>query len=56
MSTQRILAVESHSSDGPRWSAIGGGATVADAIVYARESCPEDTTWDAVGWNDLYGD
>lgn len=56
MPTQRILSVEFRSIDGRRWSAIGGGATVSEAILYARESCPEDTTWDAVGWNDLYGD
>jgi hypothetical protein len=53
---QRILAVEFRSPDGRYWNAIGGGATVAAAIIYARESCPDDATWDAVSWNDLYGD
>ena len=53
---QRILAVELRSPDGRRWHAIGGGATVAAAIGNARESCPEDVTWDAVRWNDLYGE
>jgi hypothetical protein len=53
---QRILAVELRSSDGRCWNAIGGGATVAAAISDARESCPGDATWDAVGWNDLYGE
>jgi hypothetical protein len=53
---QRILAVEFRSADGRCWNAIGGGATVAAAISYARESCPDDATWDAVSWNDLYGD
>ena len=53
---QRILAVEFRSGDGRTWNAIGGGATVAAAITYARESCPHDATWDAVSWNDLYGD
>jgi|SRR5665647_3022717 hypothetical protein len=52
---QRILAVEFRSPDGRCWNAIGGGATVAAAISYARESCPDDATWDAVSWNDLYG-
>jgi hypothetical protein len=53
---QRILAVEFRSADGRRWNAIGGGATVAEAIIYARESCPDDEPWDAVSWNDLYGE
>ena len=53
---QRILAVEFRSPDGRCSNAIGGGATVAAAIVYARESCSDDTVWDAVSWNDLYGE
>jgi hypothetical protein len=53
---QRVLAVEFRAPDGRRWNAIGGGATVAAAIAYARESCPDDATWVAVGWNDLYGE
>jgi len=53
---QRILAVEFRSPDGRSWHAIGGGATVAAAIDWARESCPDDETWHLVGWNDLYGD
>jgi hypothetical protein len=52
---QRILAVEFRSPDGRCWKAIGGGATVAAAIIDARESCPDDATWDADSWNDLYG-
>jgi hypothetical protein len=53
---QRILAVEFVSLDGRTWTAIGGGATVADAIAYARESCPDDTSWHPRNWNNLYGD
>jgi hypothetical protein len=53
--TQHILAVEFRSADGRHWNAIGGGATVAAAIIDARESCPDDATWDADSWNDLYG-
>jgi hypothetical protein len=53
---QRILAVEFRSPDGRSWDAIGGGATVAAAIDWARECCPDDTTWELVGWEDLYGD
>src|SRR5215211_5319315 len=53
---QPILAVWFRSPDGRSWSAIGGGATVAEAINFARESCPDDATWHPVSWNDLYGD
>jgi hypothetical protein len=53
---QRILAVEFVSLDGRTWTAIGGGATVAAAIASARESCPDDTSWQPQDWNDLYGD
>lgn len=56
MSAQQILAVEFRSDDGRRWRAIGGGPTVADAILYARRSCPTDVTWSPVSWEDLYGD
>jgi hypothetical protein len=53
---QRILTVEFRSPDGLHWKAIGGGATVAAAISFAHESCPNDTSWDAVNWNDRYGE
>lgn len=53
---QGILAVEFRSSDGRTWKSIGGGDTVAAAIAAAREGCPGGTTWEAVGWADLYGD
>jgi len=54
--TQRILAVEFRSTDGRHWRAIGGGASVAAAIIDARESCPDNAIWGAVSWNDLYGE
>jgi hypothetical protein len=53
---QRILVVEFRSPHGRSWNAIGGGPTVAAAIIYARESCPDDAFWDAVSWSDLYGE
>ncbi|HEX6761881.1 MAG TPA: hypothetical protein VF094_03680 [Gaiellaceae bacterium] len=53
---QRILAVEFGSPAGHTWTAIGGGETVAAAIASARESCPDDTAWYPLHWNDLYGD
>jgi hypothetical protein len=51
-----VLAVEFRSADGRCWNAVGGGATVAAAILDAREGLPEDATWEPVEWNDLYGD
>jgi xanthine/CO dehydrogenase XdhC/CoxF family maturation factor len=53
---QRVLAVEVGSADGRSRKAIGGGETIAAAIAWARESCPDATTWHTVSWNDLYGD
>jgi hypothetical protein len=53
---QRILAVEFVSLDGRTWTAIGGGATLTEAIASARESCPDNTSWQPRDWNDLYGD
>jgi len=54
--SQHVLRVEFRSPGGRRWHAIGGGASVAEAIVFARESCPDDASWDLVGWSDLYGE
>jgi hypothetical protein len=54
--TQHILTVEFLAPDGRTWSAIGGGNTLAAAIAFARNSCPADTTWQPISWNDLYGD
>jgi hypothetical protein len=53
---QRILSVEFRSPEGRHWHAIGGGTTVAAAIDWARQCCPDGTTWDAVSWEDLYGE
>ena len=53
---QHILNVDFRSPDGRRWQAIGGGASIAEAIRFAREACPDNIRWDPVGWDDLYGD
>ena len=53
---QQILTVEFRSPDGRSWKAIGGGDTLVAAIDWARESSPHGTTWELVGWEDLYGD
>ena len=53
---QHILMVELAAPGGRTWHAIGGGDTLADALAFARDSCPTDATWHPVSWNDLYGD
>jgi len=53
---RQILSVAFRSRDGRSWNAIGGGDTLAEAIEWARESCPRATAWEAVGWEDLYGE
>jgi hypothetical protein len=52
---QQLLTVTFKSTAGRTWSAVGGGATVAEAIEAARESLPGGT-WVAVAWDDLYGE
>jgi hypothetical protein len=53
---QQILFAKFRSLGGPYWTAIGGGAMVAEAITFARENCPADSTWDLVSWEDLYSE
>ena len=53
---QRVLVVEFRTLADGKCSAVGGGPTDAEAIEYARESCPAGAEWHAVGWNDLYGE
>ena len=53
---QLSLMVEFSSRGGRSWRAIGGGGTIADAIAFARDSCPTDATWHAISWTELYGD
>jgi hypothetical protein len=53
---QHILAVTFRSAAGRRWRAIGGGQTIAAAIEWARESCPDGVPWRAESWTALYGD
>jgi hypothetical protein len=56
MPEQHILAVEFRSGDGRSWNAIGGGSTIQSAISYAWRSCPADAIWEAIRWEDLFGD
>jgi len=53
---QVVLMVDFTSLEGRTWWAVGVGDTHVDAIAFAQDSCPTDTTWRPLGWNDLYGD
>jgi hypothetical protein len=55
-SSQFVIRVDFEAPGGERWSAIGGGASCAEAIDFARQSCPTGLAWEPIGWNDLYGD
>jgi len=54
--SQVVLMVDFSSPEGRTWWAVGVGDTLADAIAFAEDSCPTDTTWQPTRWNDLYGD
>jgi hypothetical protein len=55
-SREVVLMVDFTSPEGRTWWAVGVGDTLVDALAFARDSCPTDTTWNPLGWNDLYGD
>ena len=52
----RVLEVTLESLDGQRWTAVGGGETVEEALQFALGSAPAGIRWHVAGWNDLYGD
>ena len=54
--SQVVLMVDFASPEGRAWWAVGLGGTLAEALTFARDSCPTDTTWEPTRWNDLYGD
>jgi hypothetical protein len=51
-----VLMVDFSSPAGGSWWAVGVGDTLAEALAFAQDSCPTDTTWQPTRWNDLYGD
>jgi hypothetical protein len=53
---QAVLQVELAAPDGSRFTAIGGGDTVAEALTFALASAPDGVAWEPVRWTDLYGD
>jgi len=44
------------AAGGRRWSAIGGGASLSEAVALARESLPLAVEWRLVGTAPLFGD
>jgi hypothetical protein len=54
--SQVVLMVDFSSPEGGSWWAVGVGDTLAEALAFAQDSCPTDTTWRPTRWNDLYGD
>jgi hypothetical protein len=51
-----VVMVELEASNGRRWSAVGGGDTLEEAVDVARRSAPEGYDWRVVRVEDLYGD
>jgi hypothetical protein len=56
LQTSDALRVDLKGPRGERWSAIGGGESVGDALAFAVASAPADTAWRIVGWSPVYGD
>jgi hypothetical protein len=50
-----VLSVTLRDEAGHEWRALGGGATVAEALAFAVESAPSQRRWTPVAWQDLYG-
>jgi hypothetical protein len=51
-----VLNVELVGPRGECWSAIGGGATLGDALAFALASAPLGTIWRVARWSPLFGD
>jgi hypothetical protein len=51
-----ILLVILEDGRGERWTAVGGGETLDDALAFAVGSTPAGTRWRVARWSHLYGD
>jgi hypothetical protein len=51
-----VFAVTLLAGDGAEWEAVGGGATVNEALAFAVASAPAGRDWRPVYWHELYGD
>jgi hypothetical protein len=54
-SSPYVLSVTLRDDAGEEWRAVGGGATLADALAFAGSSAPSGRRWTPVAWEDLYG-
>jgi hypothetical protein len=50
-----VLSVRLEGRGGKRWTTVGGGQTLDDALAFAVASAPTETRWRVAGWNHLYG-
>ena len=53
---QFVLVVTLEGRAGERWTAVGGGETLDDALAFAVASAPGGMRWRVADWNHLYGD
>ena len=53
--TSCIVRADFDRVDGARWSSVGGGRNVAEALADARRGLPAGT-WELVAYADGYGD
>jgi hypothetical protein len=53
---QLVLRIDFESPSGRRWSAIGGGGNIAEAIAFAREAAPTGHYWRVIRVSNVYGD
>ena len=51
-----VIHVEFEARNGRRWSAIGGGASLDEAIAFARDCTPVGRYGRVVRIEDLYGE
>ena len=53
---RHVFEVTLLDADGAQWHALGGGATVNEALAFAVASAPPGHKWRPVHWLELYGD
>ena len=51
-----LVDVDFERPDGARFSSVGGGATLEDAIAAARSALPGELPWAVARWSHVYGE
>ena len=54
--SRHVFVVTLLAADGTEWEAVGGGATINEALAFAVASAPAGHRWQPVHWLELYGD